>query len=71
MRQAGICAERDLLGRSLKAQMKYADKTGAVYTTVLGGDEVAAGQIKMKNMATGEAQTIELTPEAVINFIKK
>ena len=71
LRQASIRAERDLLGRSLKAQMKYADKTGVVYTTVLGDDEVQTGEIKVKNMATGETQTIELSPDALINFIKK
>ncbi|MBQ6907541.1 MAG: histidine--tRNA ligase, partial [Clostridia bacterium] len=40
LRKNGICAEKDLLSRSLKAQMKYADKIGAKYTAVIGDDEI-------------------------------
>ena len=50
----GISAERDLCDRSLKAQMKYADKIGARYTMVIGDDELAAGTANLKNMQTGE-----------------
>ncbi|MGE4283349.1 MAG: histidine--tRNA ligase, partial [Clostridia bacterium] len=39
LRQKDISVEKDYMGRSLKAQMKYADKLGAAYTMVLGEDE--------------------------------
>lgn len=58
LRQAGIRAEADLAGRSVKAQMKYANKIGARYTMILGEDELAEGQAALKNMETGESQKV-------------
>lgn len=53
LRSSGIHAETDVVGRSLKAQMKYADKIGAKYTMVIGSDELAENKAKVKNMASG------------------
>ncbi len=60
LRAGGISAQTDVVGRSLKAQMKYADKIGAKYTMVLGDDEVAQGKAKIKNMDSGETTEMEL-----------
>ena len=60
LRREGIHAEYDIVGRGLKAQMKYADKIGARYTMVLGDDEVAAGNAMLKEMATGEQRPAAL-----------
>jgi histidyl-tRNA synthetase len=54
LRQDGVSAETDLCGRSLKAQMKYADKLGARLTVVIGDDEIGKGEVMIKNMRTGE-----------------
>lgn len=54
LRKKGVNVIRDYLGRSLKAQMKYADKMGAVYTLVLGDTEIEENSAKLKNMQTGE-----------------
>ena len=54
LRASGVSAQTDVVGRSLKAQMKYADKIGAKYTLVLGDDELNSKTAKLKNMATGE-----------------
>lgn len=43
LRQGGVAAECDTVGRSLKAQMKYADKIGARYTLVVGDDRAGVG----------------------------
>ena len=51
-RRAGLRADMDHQGRSLKAQFKYADKLGAQYVAVLGDDEVAKGVVKLRNMQT-------------------
>ena len=51
LRQNGVYAEYDLVSRSLKAQMKYADKTGAKYTLILGDNELQSGRGILKNMA--------------------
>jgi len=61
LRKQGVCAERDLLARSVKAQMKYADKLGAKYTAVIGDDEIKEGKINLKNMANGESVNVSVT----------
>lgn len=55
LRKEGIKTEFDLMGRGLKAQMKYADKCGARYAAVIGDDELDRGEVTLKNMATGES----------------
>lgn len=54
LRNKGIRAEIDTRERNLKGQMKYANKLGAQYTAVIGDDEVASGEITLKNMSTSE-----------------
>ena len=68
LRAGGISAQTDVVGRSLKAQMKYADKIGAKYTMVLGDDEIAGGKAKVKNMDSGESTEMELA-EIADNFM--
>lgn len=63
MRECSVFAQFDSCGRSLKAQMKYADKIGAAYTLVLGDDELQSGRGKLKNMKTGELIEISLKEE--------
>lgn len=60
MRQEGLNVAFDVAGRSVKAQMKYANKLGACYTIVLGDTEIEEGKAKLKNMATGEEAEVEL-----------
>ncbi len=60
LRQAGLSAETDLMGRSLKAQMKYADKINAHYVAILGDDELDQGVATVKNMAEGESKQVSL-----------
>ena len=66
LREENVSVVRDYLDRSLKAQMKYSDKTGAKYSIVLGDTEIEEGKAKLKNMATGEAVEIELTDVAKV-----
>lgn len=61
LRKAGIPADTDLVGRSLKAQMKYANKKGYRYTAVLGESELQTGKIKIKNMADGSEREVEIS----------
>lgn len=60
LRKHGFSAERDYLGRKMKAQMKSADRLNARYTAILGDDELSRGEIALKSMATGEQQTVKL-----------
>lgn len=58
MRGAGISAECDHMGRSLKAQFKYADKIGAKYVAAIGETELESGACRLKNMADGFSQEV-------------
>jgi histidyl-tRNA synthetase len=60
LRAAGISADTDYLGRSLKAQMKYASKQSARFVVILGEDEVKNGVAAVKNMDAGEQSTVPL-----------
>ncbi|MBR5191495.1 MAG: ATP phosphoribosyltransferase regulatory subunit, partial [Clostridia bacterium] len=53
LRNEGMCVQFDTVGRGLKPQMKYANKIGALYTLVLGDNEIETGNIKLKNMESG------------------
>ena len=54
MRDKGISAETDYMGRGIKAQFKYADKLKAKFVGIVGSDELSRGVIKIKNMQSGE-----------------
>ena len=71
LRCIGIGAEMDLLDRSVKAQMKYADKTDAKYSVVLGDDEIESFRATFKNMSTGEAEEVELNAEKIAEYLKR
>ena len=58
LRKAGVIAEIDHMDRSVKAQFKYADKIGAKYVAVIGGNELAEGKANVKCMATGESENV-------------
>ncbi len=60
LRQGGVAVQTDLERRSLKAQMKYADKIGARYVIVVGEDEIRQSRAKLKDMANGEESKIAL-----------
>ncbi len=58
LRKEGIFAEIDHMERSIKAQFKYADKIGAKYVAVIGGNELLEGKANVKYMATGESEGV-------------
>lgn len=61
LRLKGIAAECDLMGRSLKAQFKYADKLNAAYVAVIGGDELASRRVNLKKMSDGTQTNVEIS----------
>lgn len=66
LRYGDVIAEKDICGRSLKAQFKYADKIGAMYVITIGDDEVETKTAKIKNMRTGEEKEVSLDPTSII-----
>lgn len=60
LRERGIAAEIDHMERSVKAQLKYADKLGAKYVAVIGESEMSSGELNIKNMADGNTETVKM-----------
>lgn len=69
LRRAGIRADCDHMKRSLKAQMRFADKLGVRMLAFVGGDELARGHVKIKDMATGAEDEVSL--ETAIDQMKE
>ena len=59
-RDAGVAADLSHQQRSLKSQFKLANKLGARYVVALGPDEVASGQVNVRNMETHEEYPVAL-----------
>ena len=68
LREYGYFAEYDLMGRGIKAQMKYANKIGAVYTMVIGDNELNDGKARLKEMESGEEKEMLLNDKFTANF---
>lgn len=60
LRKNGYTADMDFMDRSLKAQMKLANKFSAKFAIIIGDEEVATGNAVLKNMGTGEQQQINV-----------
>ncbi|MCK4503271.1 MAG: histidine--tRNA ligase, partial [Desulfuromonadales bacterium] len=65
LQAAGVRAEMDYLGKSLKAQMRRANKLNSAFTLILGEDELQSGQAQLKNMADSSQTTVALDDLAV------
>lgn len=67
--QLGVRVEMDYEGKSLKSQMRRADKLGARYSVVIGENEVAAGTATFKRMADGEQTKVAIDAQDVQKLI--
>ena len=68
LRAAGVAADMDLANRSPKAQFKIADRESAKFCLILGDEELARGEAKLKNLSTGEQSAVAMT--AIISYLK-
>ncbi|ABO49294.1 histidyl-tRNA synthetase [Desulforamulus reducens MI-1] len=68
LRRQGIAAEKDYLGRSLKAQMKFAGKLDTRFVVILGEEEFDRGVAVVRDMQAGEQQEVSL--RELVLFIK-
>jgi histidyl-tRNA synthetase len=68
LRKNNISAEMDLVNRSVKAQMKYANKIGAKYSIIIGDNEIEENKVVLKNMVDHEQE--EITIEALVSVMK-
>ncbi len=71
LRSHGIKVDIDHMGKKLKGQMKYANKIGALYTMILGDDELTGGVATLKTMETGEQQEVKLEVSELLENIRR
>ena len=69
LRSLGLSADTDHVGRSVKANFKYAGKTEAKHVLVIGESELAAGKGNLKRMDTGEQIEVALTAKDIAETI--
>lgn len=69
LRAAGIAADMDYQGRSLKAQMKYAGKLGVRYAVILGEEELQRGSAVLRDMLVGDQEDVSISN--IIPILKK
>ena len=73
LRRHGFCAAMDYSNKSLKSQMKRADKLKSAYTLMIGDKEIEENQALLRNMSTKNQQNLLLDqlPEALLNILKE
>ncbi|GAA0077847.1 histidine--tRNA ligase [Clostridium sp. CTA-5] len=71
LRTLGVNCEINHMGRSVKAEMKFANKLGALFTTILGEDELKDKKITLKRMSDGETFDVSLNDTEAIKKIVK
>ncbi len=69
LRSAGISADKDYLGRSLKAQMKYAGKSGVRFVVIIGAEELARGAVLVRDMSAGEQE--EVAADSIAAYLER
>ena len=70
LRGLGCAAEADVCGRGLKAQLKQADRTGARFSAVIGQSELDSGELRLKDMRSGEQTVCAITADEIIKHIE-
>lgn len=69
LRAGGIGADRAYGGRSMKAQMKVADRSGAPYAAIIGEDEVAAGEVTLRDLR-GDGGQRRIALDALVSDVR-
>ena len=70
LRCKGIIADMDLESRSLKSQMKQADKAGARFALIVGDQELEKGKAVLRNMQSKEQQELDLEADALYTAVR-
>ncbi|MBE6044670.1 histidine--tRNA ligase [Clostridium thermopalmarium] len=72
LRQKGIKADCDHMGKSVKAQMKYANKIAAIYSMIIGDTEISEGKAKLKRMEDGNQIEVSLNNlDEIVKLVKE
>ena len=68
LRSAGVDCDMDYEAKSLKAQMRSADKLGAKFVLIIGDDEIAKNEAAMRDMQTKEQINVKFSE--IVNVVK-
>jgi len=73
LRQKGLSVEMDYIGRSLKAQLKYANKLATGFVVIIGEEEVKTGLYTVKNFQEGSQEKVQYKDiyKYIANFFRK
>ena len=69
LREAGFSCDMNQIERSMKAQMKQADRTGARFALIFGEEERSRGAVTVRNMADSSQEEIKLSE--IVSYMKK
>ena len=69
LRQSGLAAQMEFEARGVRAQMKRADRLAARVTLIVGGDELARGEVTLRDMTTGEQRAV--ARDAVVEAVRE
>ena len=69
LRRAGLAAQMEYDARGVKAQMKRADRVQARVTLIVGGDELARGEVTLRDMSNGEQRGVARA--AIVDEVRK
>ena len=69
LRRAGLAVDRAYDGRSMKAQMKAADRSGARFALIVGADELAAGAVTLRDLR-GEGGQQQIARAAIFDHLR-
>jgi histidyl-tRNA synthetase len=70
LRGKGLRCEKDYLSRSMKAQMKDADRNGAAYVIIVGTEELVAGEVTIRKMSDGSQKRVVQAADTIANEIQ-
>jgi histidyl-tRNA synthetase len=71
LQRAGISVELDYEGKSMKSQMRRADKLASTYTLIIGDTELSSGKAPLKEMSSGLQQETTLDSESIVTLVKR
>jgi histidyl-tRNA synthetase len=71
LRDAGIAADRAYDGRSMKAQMKAADRSGAALALIVGADEVAANEVTVRSLRGERGEQVRVPRDKVADYVRE
>jgi histidyl-tRNA synthetase len=71
LRDAGIAADRAYDGRSMKAQMKAADRSGASLALIVGADEAAANEVTVRSLRGERGEQVRVPRDKVVDYVRE